>query len=73
MSEKFPLWNFYLHNHRCPVNPKTAIPVAERGTRFDIAGFGVNGVLIFEIMLFFIDKSRENGVTDLIFLEWQML
>ena len=24
------------------MNPKTAIPVAERGTRFDIAGFGVN-------------------------------
>jgi hypothetical protein len=25
------------------MNPKTAIPVAERGTRFDIAGFGING------------------------------
>ena len=25
-----------------PLNPKTAIPVAERGTRFDIAGFGLN-------------------------------
>ena len=33
----------------------------------------VNGVLIFEIMLFFIDKSRKRDVTDLNFLERQML
>jgi len=33
----------------------------------------VNGVLIFEIMLFFIDKSRKMGVTDLNFLKHQML
>jgi hypothetical protein len=33
----------------------------------------VNGVLIFEIILFFIDKSRKGDVTDLNFLERQML
>jgi len=33
----------------------------------------VKGVLIFEIMLFFIDKSRKRDVTDLNFLERQML
>ena len=33
----------------------------------------VNGVLIFEIMLFFIDKSRKRDVTDLNFLDRQML
>jgi hypothetical protein len=30
------------------LNPKTAILVAERGTRFDIAGFGITGLGLYE-------------------------
>ncbi|MFZ9964427.1 MAG: hypothetical protein ACO3GO_04395, partial [Terrimicrobiaceae bacterium] len=50
--------------------PKTAIPVAERGTRFDIAGFGfiVTGVvilLLFSINVLYIGFKLTRGAAPL--------